>query len=77
MLRLKEMRAKTGLSQKDFANSFGIPFRTYQNWELYEVDPTNRQGRKPPEYILGMIEKISFYEENFNHEKTNKKTDST
>ena len=32
-MTVKELRTKTGLSQKKFGDYFGIPLRTIQNWE--------------------------------------------
>ena len=32
-LPLSEIRAASGLSQREFADRFAIPFRTVQNWE--------------------------------------------
>lgn len=47
MLCLREM---TGMSQRQFADYFGVPLRTLQEWE---------QGRrKPPEYVLNMMYRI-------------------
>ena len=49
-MTINEMRAKTGMSQSQFAACFGIPLNTLQHWE---------QGlRKPPSYTLEMIERI-------------------
>lgn len=31
--QIKELRKKTGLTQKEFSEYFKIPFRTVQNWE--------------------------------------------
>lgn len=57
---LKQIRLETGMSQKKFASYFGIPIRTYEDWE--------RGVRKMPEYLFhimayklkaeGMIEHI-------------------
>ncbi|WP_423217060.1 helix-turn-helix domain-containing protein [Streptococcus equinus] len=33
MNRLKELRKKTGFTQKSFSKEIGIPLRTLQNWE--------------------------------------------
>lgn len=45
---LKELRAKTGLSQTEFGKRLGgIPLRTIQNWESGE--------RTPPEWTLKLI----------------------
>lgn len=48
MNSIKELRAKTGLSQSRFALAVGIPVATVQNWEI--------DRRKPPEYLLELIE---------------------
>lgn len=49
-MTVKEMRAKTGLSQSKFATFLGIPVYNISNWE---------QGvHQPPEYVRGMIERI-------------------
>ncbi len=49
-MTIQELRKKTGLSQSKFAEYFGIPLRTVQEWE---------QGRrKPPEYIPKLLERI-------------------
>lgn len=47
---IKELRSKTGLSQKKFADKFEIPVASLQNWEA---------GRtSPPPYVLFMIKSI-------------------
>ena len=47
---MKEFRLSTGLSQSKFADYFGIPVRTLQEWE---------QGRrKPPVYLLELLKRI-------------------
>lgn len=49
-MSIQELRAKTNLSQKQFAEYFEIPIRTVQEWE---------QGRKkPPDYIPKLLERI-------------------
>ena len=51
---LKEMRQKLGLSQAKFAERYSIPKRTIENWE---------SGlRKPPQYVLLLLEKVIAYE---------------
>ena len=45
--RLIELRKKTGLSRKEFAEKFEIPYRTIQDWEL--------GNRVMPEYVLRLI----------------------
>lgn len=44
------------MTQKEFSSYFGIPLRTYQKWEYF--DEGNKEGRKPPDYIKGMIVRI-------------------
>lgn len=49
-MTIQELRVKTGLSQSKFAEYFGLPLRTVQEWE---------QGRrKPPDYIPKLLERI-------------------
>lgn len=48
--RLKELRKKLGLSQAKFAEKFGIPIRTIQDWEYGK--------REVRSYIVDMIHKI-------------------
>lgn len=50
-MSIKELRLKTGMKQKDFAEKFGIPVRTLQDWE-------NPKKPNPPEYVAGMLERI-------------------
>ena len=45
--RLIELRKRTGLSRKEFAERFEIPYRTIQDWEL--------GNRVMPEYVLRLI----------------------
>lgn len=44
---LKQLRSETGMSQRRFAAYFGIPIRTYEDWE--------RGVRKMPEYLLRLM----------------------
>lgn len=46
--RLIKMRRETGLSRKEFAEYFGIPYRTMQDWEL--------GNRQMPEYLFRLME---------------------
>lgn len=46
---IREMRAGLGDTQSEFADRYHIPFRTIQNWET--------GVRKPPEYILSLLER--------------------
>lgn len=44
----KELREKSGMSRKQFAEYFNIPYRTVQNWEL--------GLRVCPEYLLDLMQ---------------------
>ena len=47
-MTIKELRQRTGWTQKFFAEYLEIPLRTVQDWE---------QGkRKPPEYLVKLIQ---------------------
>ena len=46
---IREMRSKLGITQGEFAARYNIPFRTIQNWET--------GSRKPPEYIIDLLER--------------------
>lgn len=45
---IREMRIRLGNTQSEFAARYNIPFRTVQNWET--------GTRKPPEYIVSLLE---------------------
>jgi len=47
-VNIREMRASLGDTQSEFAARYNIPFRTVQNWEA--------GVRKPPEYIVSLLE---------------------
>lgn len=47
-MNIREMRARLGDTQSEFAARYNIPFRTVQNWET--------GTRKPPEYIMDLLE---------------------
>ena len=47
-MNIREMRTLLGETQSEFAERYNIPFRTVQNWET--------GVRKPPEYIMDMLE---------------------
>lgn len=49
-MTIKELRKKSGLTQKEFAEKYHIPRRTIEDWE--------REIRTPPPYIPELIEKI-------------------
>lgn len=45
--RLKELRETTGMNRRQFAEYFGIPYRTVQEWELGH--------RQMPEYLFRLM----------------------
>ena len=45
--KLLELRTSTGMTRKEFAEYFQIPYRTVQEWEL--------GNRKMPEYLLRLM----------------------
>ena len=45
---IREMRTRLGDTQSEFASRYNIPFRTVQNWET--------GLRKPPEYVINLLE---------------------
>lgn len=47
-MNIREMRTWLGDTQNEFATRYNIPFRTVQNWET--------GVRKPPEYIMNLLE---------------------
>lgn len=50
-LTLKEIRERTGLSQVGFARRYGIPRRTYENWEMGE--------RVPSPYLRDLLARVA------------------
>lgn len=53
-MTINEIRTKTGLNRAKFAERYGIPYRTLQDWELGK--------NKVPEYIKNLLEKVVRYE---------------
>ena len=47
-MNIKELRKRAGMTQKAFAEYFGIPHRTVQNWEGGQ--------NQCPHYLLDLIE---------------------
>ena len=48
MMTIKELREQSGISRTQFAEYFGIPYRTLQDWEL--------GNRKCHDYVLNLME---------------------
>ena len=46
--RIIRMRKETGMKQVEFAEYFGIPVRTIQEWE--------HERRTPPDYLIRLLE---------------------
>jgi DNA-binding transcriptional regulator YiaG len=46
--KLIQLRMKTGMNRREFAEYFGIPYRTMQDWEL--------GNRTMPEYLFRLME---------------------
>lgn len=46
---IKEIRELAGLTQAGLAEKYGIPLGTIRHWEAEE--------RKPPEYVLKLLER--------------------
>ena len=53
--KIRRLREQTGMTRKDFSIHIGIPLRTIEDWEAGR--------RRPPEYILRLIEYQLKYEE--------------
>lgn len=49
-MKIKELRALTGMSQSRFAAYFGIPVRSLQEWE--------QERKQPPPYLARLLERI-------------------
>lgn len=48
MTTIKSLRTESGMTQKAFAEYFGIPYRSIQNWEGGQ--------RECPPYLLALME---------------------
>lgn len=47
-MEIKELRALSHMTQKQFSEYFGIPKRTIEDWECGK--------RTPPQYVVDLIE---------------------
>ena len=52
-MTIKDLRLRSNMSRPEFAEYFGIPYRTVQSWELHGESP---EGRKCPDYLLKLME---------------------
>lgn len=48
MEKINDLRAQSGMTRPQFAEYFGIPYRTLQDWEL--------GNRKCPSYLLDLMQ---------------------
>lgn len=53
-MELIDIRKMSGLNRSKFAERYGIPYRTLQDWELGH--------NKVPEYIKNLLERVVRYE---------------
>ena len=53
-MNFKKLRESSGMNMTQFAKYFNIPYRTVQNWELY--DKGSKEGRKCPEYLMELMQ---------------------
>lgn len=63
MNRLKELRKKTGFTQKSFSKEIGIPLRTLQNWENGESNIKPEKAELLAEYFNVQIPYLLGYSE--------------
>ena len=65
-LTIKELRAQTGMSQKEFAEHFDVNIRTLQGWE---------RGKRMQDGMLSMMKRIVELEEELESVKHELKTE--
>lgn len=65
VLTCAEIRKMSGLSQRNFADCYGIPYSSIVNWE--------RGTRNAPEYLMLMLERIVREDTGESLEETRKK----
>lgn len=51
-MTLRELREASGMKRREFAEYFGISYKTVQKWEMHGM---NSDGRKCPEYLLNLM----------------------
>ena len=51
----KRIRQYTKLTQKEFAEKYKIPLQTLKQWES---GPGSSSYRKPPDYVLYMLDQL-------------------
>ena len=55
-MSVKEIRKKTGLSQREFAEKYRIPLQTLKQWESSKGSSSHR---KPPEYVEFLLSEVT------------------
>lgn len=55
LMTIKEIRAITGLTQKEFAKKYDIPVQTIKGWES---SPESSSHRDCPTYVLKLLERV-------------------
>lgn len=62
MSGLKAFRQRSGLTQKKAADLFGLKYRTYQNYELGNTQPSIRMMRRFAQYFNCAVEDLFSFE---------------
>ena len=55
LMTIKEIRAITSLTQKEFAQKYDIPVQTLKGWESA---PESTSHRECPSYVLKLLERV-------------------
>jgi len=63
-MNIKQIAAKYGMSVRAVGRRFGIPMPTVESWSA--------GTRKPPEYVLIMIDEILSNEQNYQQKQQNR-----
>lgn len=70
---IKEIRAKTGMTQKDFSAQYRIPLQTLKQWES---NPESASFRTPPDYLIHMLKRLVEYDYDVHISDTIGRTDA-
>lgn len=54
-MNIKAIRKYANLTQKEFAAKYRIPLQTLKHWES---SPESSSYRKPPDYVLYMLDQL-------------------
>lgn len=61
-MNVRDIRRKTGLTQKAFSAHYHIPLQTLKQWESSSHSASHRV---PPEYVLHMLQRLA--KQDFSH----------